>query len=178
MCWLYKEDFDRQFRFGPRYFVNLKPHHIAQWMNKITYGTERPTERDLPKFQRANSLFYAKKAISFYMPHGSAAWNPLADSGNPTKSKEVIQLIARVKGFECKKLGRKSCTTRPFILPEYRCINQQLCASKDLTEQYCYPTMFKHQFHFITRADDCTNFLMDDMKTHPEFDYALEQTVR
>jgi len=48
----------------------------------------------------------AKKAISFHMPQSGQRWNPANKSDNPTKFKDINNLIKQIKKDEVKKLGK------------------------------------------------------------------------
>jgi hypothetical protein len=61
---------------------------------------EEPGPDDNPIEGRSNSLLYWKKAISFFMPNHQPAWNMLTNSGNPTKSADINDLIKTVKKKE------------------------------------------------------------------------------
>jgi DNA phosphorothioation-dependent restriction protein DptG len=49
---------------------------------------------------------------------------------------------------------------------------------KDPLCRYQNPLIGIYQFHFITRADDVCNFKLDDPKSHPNYDFALAQSVQ
>jgi len=69
-------------------------HHLRTNLRKESHHCYR-----LP-----HQLALICKAISFYMPQPQPSWNPATMSGNPTKSKEVNDLIKRIKN-----VGYVSC---------------------------------------------------------------------
>jgi hypothetical protein len=72
----------------------------------------RPTEG------RSNSLYYAKKALSKYMPHRTANW--INGQGDPTKSDLVNDMIKQVKKFEVRGQGSPSNAKCPLKQQEFR----------------------------------------------------------
>ena len=93
-------------RFRPSSFAGVTPHLVRNYICNQTYGKEVLTATDYPIHWRSSTAEQAKKAISFYMPQSQPSWNPATNSGNPTKSKDVNDLIKRIKKDEVRKLGK------------------------------------------------------------------------
>ena len=188
MSWLYKEELPDNTMFQPDEFRPVTPLHVVQWMRLRCFGSMFPNEKQKPIHWRHASLKQAKKSLSYYMPHKAASWNPMAEppSGNPTKSKEVNDLIKVVKQFECRGQGRKPQVNRPLEMSEYRCVMDIFHSThrdnsrplQEFDRLYRFPTMLRHQFHFICRADCLSHFELGDLQPHPRFPFALEQRVR
>jgi hypothetical protein len=62
---------------------------------------------DKPQFARSESLKYYKKALSSYMPDKGKAWDPISETGNPTKSTPVKELIKAIQRQEPKTTTSK-----------------------------------------------------------------------
>ena len=101
----------REYKFSQEELLQLKPEHIYAYMAMQVYGTPNPTDDDNPTLGRSSSLEYCKKAISFFMPNRLAGWNVESQTGNPTKSVLVNDLIKVVKN-EVQKEGKASSTRR------------------------------------------------------------------
>ena len=78
----------------------LTPTDIYKWMYMNIYGTEDPHIAMTPQ-KKESTLEYWKKAISYFM-QTTAKWHDGTQTGNPTQSKEVNDLIKAVKRSEEK----------------------------------------------------------------------------
>ena len=65
-----------------------------------------------------------------------------------------------------------------MTVPEFEKELELFRQHKDPLCRYRNPLIGIYQFHFITRADDVCNFKLDDPKSHPNYDFALAQSVR
>ena len=61
------------------------------------YGKPDPDESDRPTEGRSASIEFSKKNISYFMPNKLMKWDMATNTGNPTKSVVVNQLIKQVK---------------------------------------------------------------------------------
>ena len=104
-----------------------------------------------------------KKAISFFMPNQNVKWNVEAETGNPTMSVAVNNVIKSMKKQEVRKLGKRSNAKRDLKRPEYRKTLRLLESSADSQRKYRVPCMLKVQFHIIGRADDISNLETTDV---------------
>lgn len=76
------------------------------------YETETPAEGAVPTYGSYHTLENYKKAISYFMPQKDGGrYNPDSHTGNPTRSKQVKDLIKRVRSVmennSSPKLSRK-----------------------------------------------------------------------
>ena len=74
--------------------ARITPDHIYNWMAFKAYGKEDPDQHDRPKL-RANSMRYWKKGLSYFFKT-TQKWNEESQTGNPTQSSKVIDLIKAV----------------------------------------------------------------------------------
>ena len=122
MSYTHEVQYERNTDFPQGVLGLIRPDNIKRWMCYKAYGLEVPDENDRPTYCRANSLEVYKKAISWYMPNRIAAWDSLSGVGNPTKSREVNDLIKFVKRAEVRRLGKSSSTKRPLTQAEFRLV--------------------------------------------------------
>lgn len=108
-----QQDYDRATEFTPDQLATIKPADVRRWMCVKVYGNPDPGPEDNPTMGRASSLEYYKKALSYYMVNSHEAWNETALIGNPTRSKEVINLIKLVKQKEANQQGKASKARHP-----------------------------------------------------------------
>jgi hypothetical protein len=64
-------------------------------------------------------LLYWKKAISFFKPNHHPAWDVPNNSGNPTKSADINDLIKTVKKKEVQQQGKPSSAKSPLEESEF-----------------------------------------------------------
>ena len=180
MSWLHNRKYHKFDLFPPSMLADINPMHIMRFLNYRAYGTPDPVEGTKPK-ERSESIAHYKVCISHYMPNKYAQWNQSSTppSGNPTKSMEANSVIAGLRLLESRGLGVASKEMRPLKVEEFRLL-QQLSRDtcRNLAGSFIYPTIMKHQFHFICRSDDCSHFKTNDLMAHPRFDFALMQKVK
>ena len=176
MEWKDGRGYDAGWQFTDAQLLEIKPNHIVRYMSLKAYGVEVPGEDDRPTNRRASGLEFVKKAISFFMPNQNAKWNVETQSGNPTMSVAVNQLIKRIKKEEVRKRGKKSNAKRDMKRPEFRKSLRLLEACDDFSRKHRLPTMKKLQFHIIGRADDVSNLETADLREHDKFKNFCLQT--
>jgi hypothetical protein len=59
-------------------------------------------------------LEFVKKTISSFMPNRNVQWNVESQTGNPTMSLAVNDLIKKIKKAEVRKLGKKYLAKNPM----------------------------------------------------------------
>ena len=69
------------------------------------YGVEESAPDARSDGCRSISLYYWKKAISFYMPNRLMSWNVIRGKGNPTQPIDVNDIIAKVNKMRCGNKG-------------------------------------------------------------------------
>ncbi|KAG7366283.1 hypothetical protein IV203_028953 [Nitzschia inconspicua] len=131
-----------------------------------------PTDNGKPT-GRASSLEYYKKAISFFLPN-SHPWVEMPGTpahGNPTRSKLVNNLVAKVRLAETRREGKDTQATRPLEMIEYKAILSTFRATPGpiLQMKVKNPLMVLYQWHLITRIDDVCNFKVSDPRPHPKW---------
>jgi hypothetical protein len=180
MSYLHNVQYDKDTLFPPEVLGEVKPMDVHRWMCLKTFGLEDPGPDDRPQNWRANTLEVAKKAISWYMPNRIAAWDCINNSGNPTKSREVNDLIKFIKKAEVRRIGKASSTKRALTQEEFRLILTIFFERGDFQFRYRYCAMLKYQYHLIARCDDLANFRTLDLHGHynPEYaQFALQTKV-
>jgi len=141
--------------FTQQRLLQLTPADILKWMNFKTFGMENPPRDANPSNARSSSIQNWRKAISSFMPHKSMAWNPARSEGNPTKSKEINDLIAYVKKKEVRRQGVASSARRALTESEIRQQHTLLCESGESGNitRYGVPALANFQSHLISRID-------------------------
>ena len=97
----------KSYQFTNDELLQLKPLAVYAYLAEKAYGTSTPTDADVPTNGRSNTIAFAKKAISFFMPNRLMVWNADTEQGNPTRSSLVNNLIKRVKKQEVWKQGKE-----------------------------------------------------------------------
>lgn len=172
-------DYPRTIEFSQEQLLDITPDDVARWMKKTAYGTPTPGPNDNPTNCRSSNLEQAKKAVSFFMPNKHMPWDVRSNSGNPTRSIPVNDVIKDVKKAEVRKQGRPSQAKRDIKRNEYRKTLRLLEAEGGNFEMKSkHPTMMKMQFHIIGRTDDITNLETLDLRSHDAFGtFALQTKV-
>jgi hypothetical protein len=175
MAWkdgLVEQPYPTSVEFTQEQLLSITPTDIKRYFQLKAYGMEEPGPNDNPTECRSSTLQQIKKALSFFMPN-QQAWVVEMAVGNPTKSKEVNQVITSVKRAEVRKLGKSSNAKRDLRMAEYR---KTLELLKDSPSNVNYfdcasrlTAMMKLQFHIIARTDDICNLETADLKSHDRF---------
>ena len=144
------------------------------------YHKYDPGPSDKPKYARSLSMEYWKKAISYFMPNRLSAWNYLTNppAGNPTKSKEVNDLINAVKKKETRKQGKKSKADRAMEADEFEQVIRSFESSQEYNRRHKYTAMLKMAFHFIARGDDTAHLKKENIEISSEFPWTLTAKFR
>ena len=114
------EDYEAEQEFTPEHLGTIKPREIVAYFNKKAYGMVNPGDGDNPRKARSSSLYFWKKAISYFMPNKHMQWNELANVGNPTKSILVNEMIKKVKTKEVRQQGAPPQARRPLTTTEFQ----------------------------------------------------------
>ena len=88
---------DDTVNFSAERLASITADDIVHYFNFKAYGTPEPGANDFPKLCRSSTLFYQKKAISYFMPRQNMQWDDVAHQGNPTKSTAVNKVIVEIK---------------------------------------------------------------------------------
>ena len=170
-------DYPKDHRFRPEELGFLTPMHIKRWLCWKVYGTPTPGPNDHPDQGRGNSMEFWKKAVSWYMPNKIAPWNALSNYGNPTRSKEVNDLVRLVRKKEVQKQGKKSQARRSMKKPKFIKAQRILESKLDFFSVNRFPTMLRYQFHMIAQCNDTCQAKLEDLMHHPDYDFALNTNI-
>jgi hypothetical protein len=91
----------------------ITPCDICKWMNVKAFGTATPGMDAKLVGSGSSSLEFAKKAISFYMPI-KGSYDHERKSGNPTRSRQVKELLQKVANMG-GKTKRENSTSNGTI---------------------------------------------------------------
>lgn len=140
-----------------------------KWFNYETYDLpEPPDNHDLNLLMQNNTIKHWKKSFSFFMPNCLTAWNELSGVGNPTRSRQLTDLIRAVKKEEVQGQGapsraRWACSIKGG---EYHCVTTILKEEVgNIVWKYGIPAMMNYQFpHLIGRIDCATQAKLDNCR--------------
>ena len=178
MSFLNNTVYEKEYVFSVDELLTATPESIARWMRVQAFGKEVISQTDRC-LRRASTVAMYKKGLSYFMPHKSP-WNLESKFGNPTKSKEVNDLIKYIKKEEVRNRGQESQVKRPLTQSEFRAALTILSCSPQFRLQYRVTTMMKFQYNLVTRCDELGHFKIKDLKSHsnPSFRlFALEIKV-
>jgi hypothetical protein len=162
----------------PDLLAAVTPQIIERWMNTMVFGTADPGPDDMPTEGRSSTLEYSKKAVSFFMPNKLIGWNVMTNSGNPTRSIIVNDLIKSVKKLEVRRQGKPSQAKRASTTPEFRLSLRLWEGDGGFQSKYRWTTLKKLQFAIIGRVDDTCNLETRDLCGHGRYDFALSIKVK
>jgi hypothetical protein len=112
------------------------------------------------------------------MPNKHHAWDSLLSRGNPTRSREILDLIKYIKKKELWQQGIPSQVRLPFTLTEFRSVVHALkgggSGSQGTIAKWGVPVQMAFQFHLIARIDCVSQFLCSNLKVHDCFPQALK----
>lgn len=78
----------------------VEPQDIVNWMNIKMFGKLDPDLSGGTSMAGSHhTLAFYRKGIAYFMPSGTHDWDPLTRKGNPTRSKEIRDLINKVKAL-------------------------------------------------------------------------------
>lgn len=145
----------------------VTPEQVRGFLAEMAYGTPNPQPEDCPTEARLNSLAYAKKAISYFMPNKHMQYNVLLRQGNPTQSPAVKELFDEVQRRETRGQGAADKSRRSFKMEEFLALLDGIRNSdiEDIRIQYGVPALFTFGFHMICRIDDCCQASNQQMRT-------------
>ena len=181
LCWLFSyKDHDNLTSYPPETtpmfsrekLLALKPEDVLRYFNFLVYGNPEPALNELPKFYRAESIKYKKKAISNYMIH-HGEWSTITNHGNPTRDKSILAMIARIRKFQTRNQGKKSRVKRDMTMNEFRLAIEILEAEPNNWSNMKWASALRMQFQMIGRGDCVHHIQTMNFSQHPHFDFAL-----
>ena len=167
-------------QIDPHILLRIQPEDVVRYFNMKAYGKMYPGTDDVPTLCRSSTLTVYKKAVSFFCPRTTMAWDEIAGMGNPTRSKLVNNLVKKVKRHEVRHEGVRSRARRPIEWQEYIKLQEKLCiavaTSNHSTEKKKYlmaRSLFCMQWHMISRVDDMCHLSFENITNNPSFPFAL-----
>jgi hypothetical protein len=112
MAWKDGQAYGQDTVFTQAQLLEIRPRDLVRYMCLQAYKTADPTAEDKPMYARSTGLEVIKKAISSFMPNKNVKWNVESQTGNPTMSVAVNELIKKIKKAEVRKQGKKSNAKR------------------------------------------------------------------
>lgn len=121
---------------------------------------------------RASNLDTLKRSISYYMPN-KHEWNAGFGWGNPTKSKEVNNVIKTVEKWEIRGGRRESQAWQPFSPKESSCVIK--CCRKNFKYDISHGLvcLFLFTYHHIFRLEDACKCYKTNIFANHRFDFVL-----
>jgi hypothetical protein len=144
-------------------------------MNLKAFGTTNPHPDANPTRCRSSTILFWKKSLSFFMPNRHHPWDSLMEQGNPTRSREILDLVKYMKKKEVCRQGAASQAHRPLTLDEFRSMVNALKNGVAGTgevgplSKYSVPAQMCFQFHLIAQIDCICQFQQDNLKPHNRF---------
>ena len=160
--------------FPPARLLQIQPEQFLKWLTFCAYGKDEIGPQDRPTEWRVDTIAFAKKAVSFYMPH-HGEWNCSTSYGNPTRDKSILRFIQEVKKHQVRKQGRASRVKRDMTLPEFKKAIELLEAGS--YRNIRWTSCLRLQFNLIGRGDDVHEMDTKNLKRHPQFEFALQTTL-
>ena len=139
---------------------HAKPNDMYKWMCSKAYGKDNLAQTDQP-IMRASSIQYWKKAVSYFF-NTTQKWNKASETGNPTQSKKINQLIKVVKRQETRGNGAEAQADRPFTEDEFYQV-------LDLIADDRHRAMLTFQYHMIARMDNVAHVKKNTLKVSSKF---------
>jgi hypothetical protein len=176
--------FERDHVFTEAESTAVIPSDVCRYMRLKAYGAEFPSPDKNPIHSRHSAISFDKKAISFWMPNREK-WSVTRTEGNPTQSKDVIDLLKAVKKKEVRKQGAKSQVRHPMVGKEVESMHKLLLGAGNddrrtttshasSWKQYGISAIVNFQFHMIARIDDSTQVVLEHVQVHDKFSHSLK----
>jgi hypothetical protein len=118
------------------------PLDVCRYLSLKAYGAEFPSPDMNPICSQHNTIAMDKKVISFWTPNRDM-WSVTRTEGNPTQSKDVIDLLKAVKKKEVRKQGAKSRVQRPMIGKEFESMHKLLHESDNCRRTTAHASSWK-----------------------------------
>lgn len=96
----------------------ITPSDICKWMNFKAFGTSTPEMDANLVGSGSSSLEFMKKAVSFYMPE-KGYYNDELKCGNPTRSRQVKELLQKVSAMGGKTKREVSSSNQPMLAASF-----------------------------------------------------------
>ena len=103
-------NYDTSYNFLNDELFELTPAHFYSYLSLKIFGTTSPLATEKATQGRSSIIEYSKRAILYFMPNKLVKWDLQGDSGNPTISVIINELIKRVKKHKIRREGKASST--------------------------------------------------------------------
>ena len=167
--------YNKDYNFSLEQLSAIVPGDVVNYFNYRAYGVETPGDEDRPVHARSNAVKFWKKALSFFMPNRHMQWNNISNVGNPTRSTAVNELIKKIKKFEVRRQGAPPKARRSYTKNEFAHTQNILKERGEcINSKYGIRALNNFQYHMIGRIDDCTQYFLENLEPHPEFNFNLK----
>ncbi len=152
----------------------LTPDDVVKYFSWRTYGVPDNEDENAIARVRKSSLDYWKKSISAFMPDNGHDWQPVTKFGNPTRSHEVRQFIAKVQRKQCRGQGQEPKARRAATSNEMTQTQTLLRESPESgnVTRYGVPALNNFQAQMLSRVDCATQWQHVNFEPHPRFVFA------
>lgn len=164
--------------FSANDLADITPEDICRYFYKRAYGTDRPTDSDLPIHARSNSILASKKQISFFMPRQNVVWDDIRREGNPTKSIVVNKLINKIRKHEVRREGVQSNARRPIEFAEFTNILSIIRKDSHYggLKRWLLGAIITVQWQLIARLDDAMKLRLYNISYNPVYLFVCQMT--
>lgn len=175
MSFVKQTEYDLDHEFSTDELLQIQPNDLCNYYKYVCYGKMNPGVGDKPLNARSNTLYFSKKAISYFMPRKNVTWDSINQLGNPTRSIEVNELINKIKKHEVRKEGAVSQAVRALEYDEFINIltiirTQNLFPNE---EQFRLLSILTLQWQLIARIDDMMKLQLRNILTNPLHNFVL-----
>ena len=136
--------------------ANIKPIDVYKFLCFKACGIEDPGQDDQPAM-RASTIAHYKKGISCFF-HSTQKWNENSETGNPTYSNMVNNLLKVVTKQETRGNGAESQADRALTANEYYQVLELFRGDDGHT------AMINFQHHLMARMDDVAHVKKETLK--------------
>jgi hypothetical protein len=152
----------------------VTPEIIIRYLKIKVYGNENAQiDNDRPLYYRSTTVYYWKKAWSYFMVNRMLPWNEVTMQGNPTRSRPILELVEAMKKMEAARLGVASKARRAFKPEEFGQV-VQLLTEQSGESGIWLSSYVAFQLNMVARIDDTAKFRAPDLKPLDAFpDYGI-----
>lgn len=177
MSFVHNAEYNAETNWTEDQLNSIRPNDIARFFLLEAYGKEDVGEGDRPGEKRGNTLKAYKNKISMFMLSGEK-WNATMQTGNPTQSKAVNNVLNRVFRFEARGEGKSSKATRAFTLAEVEQLLQLASNVRSLEKASRFRAIILTQWQLIARIKEIQQVVPSDFKTNDAYPEAIFVQLR
>jgi hypothetical protein len=173
MCYTNKLNYPKDWTFSIKELSPVTPEMIYAYIMAFkTFGREDPTPSNNPTKEMASTILAIKKKVSNIMVNCIPSWDVLHNSGNPSKSAVVNDLISFVKKKATRKQGKKSGSDHTFEHSKFKQVlkNFHHSIEANLNRMCRYPVMLKFMLYFVACGYDAAHLYKSSLLV-PSFQY-------